>query len=109
LPPFIVYPNAPEYPQNPAAHLNKPATISIKGSISHCETEPRAGHKNADSGKVGVRTSASALERCWLTFMTTLAVGFLTALRLGFGVEGAWPAIVTDVEKPKDESAASRS
>jgi len=40
----------------------------------------------------------------------TLAVGFLTALRLCLGVEGAWPAIVTDVgERAQDLAALSDS
>src|ERR1700678_3541499 len=40
----------PEYPQRPAAHLNKPTTININGRISHCDTELRAGQRNAASG-----------------------------------------------------------
>jgi hypothetical protein len=45
--------DVPEYPQRPAAHLNKPTAIKIIGRISHCDTELRAGQRKAASGYAG--------------------------------------------------------
>lgn len=36
--------------------------MRINGSSSHCEVEPRAGHRNAARGKVGVRARPSAVR-----------------------------------------------
>lgn len=54
--------NSPEYPQRPAAHLNRPTAMRISGRTSHCETEPLVGHRNAARGKEGARTRTSDLE-----------------------------------------------
>jgi hypothetical protein len=44
----------PEYPHNPAAHLNSPTAIRINGRISHCDKELLAGHNKAARGYVGL-------------------------------------------------------
>lgn len=43
----------PEYPHNPTAHLNKPTTINIRGSITHCDVELRADQSKDANGYVG--------------------------------------------------------
>lgn len=54
--------NSPEYPQRPAAHLNRPTAMRISGRTSHCETEPLVGQRNAARGKEGARTRTSDLD-----------------------------------------------
>ena len=50
-----IYPLAlPEYPHKPAAHLKSPTAIKIRGRTSHCEIEPRAGHRKAVNVYVGL-------------------------------------------------------
>ena len=51
--PTAVNEHVPEYPQSPAAHLKSPTAIKIKGRISHCDTELRAGQRKAARGYAG--------------------------------------------------------
>jgi hypothetical protein len=44
----------PEYPHNPAAHLNSPTAMRINGRISHCDKELLAGHNRAARGYDGL-------------------------------------------------------
>ena len=80
----------PEYPQRPAAHRNRPATIKMAGRISHCVEDVRAGHRNAAKGKDGARTRAS--DRVLVTFSEPLPP---FGLRLGLCGEGLAPAMIT--------------
>lgn len=63
--------------------------MRTRGRTSHCETEPRAGHRKAVNGKVGVRTRASEL--------VNPSLFFFNLLRLGLCAEPGAPAIVTVV------------
>lgn len=83
--------SSPEYPQSPAAQRNRPATMRISGSTSHCEDDVLAGQRNAAKGKDGVLTRASGRER------TTLSepLPVFLPLRLGLCGEGLGIAIFT--------------
>jgi hypothetical protein len=83
--------NIPEYPHRPAAHLKRPTAINIKGKISHCETELRAGQRKAARGYVGLTVEERPL------FVGTAETSLLFEDFLTFrrGLWGEGPAIVT--------------
>lgn len=84
---------SPEYPQSPAAHRNRPTTISTSGSTSHCDKDVRAGHKKAAKGNAGVRTRTSDRDRRGLSMSLSVFLAFrrgLCGAGLGADMITAW-------------------
>jgi hypothetical protein len=45
--------SGPEYPQKPAASRKRKTAIRIRGMVTHGDTWPLAGHRNATNGNAG--------------------------------------------------------